>query len=101
MVRYPRDRWRTAMIDFYYFYPACSLAAHIALEESGLKFVPHLLNLKDPDQAAEYKKINPKSTAPALVVDGQLLLENVAIMYYADSAAPKAKLLPVEPMARA
>lgn len=89
------------MIKLYYFYPACSLAAHIALEESGLNFEAHRVELKDPARAAEYKKINPKGTVPAIVTDGQMLLENVAILTYVDSLAPNAKLLPVNPMQRA
>ena len=89
------------MIDLYYFYPACSLAAHIALEESGLAFTAHRLNLKDPTAAAAYRKINPQGTVPIIIDGGVLLSENVAIMAYIDALAPKAKLLPADPMARA
>lgn len=89
------------MLDFYYFYPACSQAAHIALEESGLQYNPILVNLKDPEGAAAYKKINPRATVPSLVHDGVLLLENVAIMSYVDVLAPQAKLMPTDPMQRA
>jgi glutathione S-transferase len=89
------------MIVLYYFYPGCSLAAHIALEESGLPFEARRVDLKDPAQAAEYKKINPKGTVPAITLDGQMLSENVAIMAYVADQAPKAGLLPTDPMARA
>ena len=89
------------MLDFYYFYPACSLAPHIVLEESGLQFNPIRINLKDPEGHAAYKKINPRVTVPLLVHDGVQLLECVAIMSYVDALAPQAKLMPTEPMARA
>jgi len=89
------------MLVLYYFYPACSLAAHIALEESGLPFEARRVDLKDPAQAAEYKKLNAKGTIPALVAEGQLLTENLAIMTYINDLAPKAGLLPTDPMERA
>ncbi len=89
------------MIVLYYFYPACSLAAHICLEESGLEFEARRVDLKDPEQAAAFKKINPKGTIPAITTNGQTLSENVAVMAYVADLAPQAKLIPTEPMARA
>ena len=89
------------MLELYYFYPACSLAAHIALEESGLPFIAVRVDLKDPVKNAEYKKINPRATVPLLIHDGVQLLENVAIMSYIDALAPAAKLMPTDPMQRA
>ncbi len=89
------------MLTFYYFYPACALVSHIALEESGLPYDPQWVDLKDPAKSADYKKINPKGAAPALVVDGQLLTESVAILSYIAGLAPKAGVLPTDPLARA
>ena len=89
------------MIHLYYFYPACSLAAHIALEESGLPFEAHAVDLKDPAKAAEYKKINPRGTVPAITVDGVMLSESVAILNYIAELAPEAGLIPTTPMERA
>lgn len=89
------------MIELYYFYPACSLASHLALEESGLPYMPVRVDLKDPAKAAEYKKINPRGTVPLLIHNGVQLLETVAILDYVDRLAPGAKLMPADPMARA
>jgi len=89
------------MLELYYFYPGCSLAAHIALEETGLKFEAHRVNVKDPAGAAEYKKINPRGTVPLLIADGEKLLENLAILAYIDALAPQTKLLPAGEMDRA
>ena len=89
------------MLELYYFYPGCSLAAHIALEESGMPFLAVRVDLKDAAKNAEYKKINPRGTVPLLIHNGVQLLENVAIMTYIDALAPAAKLLPADPMERA
>jgi len=89
------------LIKFYYWYPACSLVSHIAFEESGLAYDPQKVDLKDPEKAAAYKKINPKGTAPAIVVNGQLLTENVAILSYIAELAPNAGILPADPLERA
>ena len=80
-----------------YFAPgACSLASHIALEESGLPYETERLNLQQGDQRKpEYLKLNPRGRVPTLVVDGKILTENVAIMtligggYCADRLWPK------------
>jgi len=89
------------LITLYYFYPACSLVSHIALEESGLAYDPQRVDIRDPANAADFKKINPKGTAPALAVDGQLLTENVAIISYIADLAPEAGILPLGKRERA
>src|SRR5205814_8110971 len=72
----------TCMSMKLYFAPgACSLASHIALEESGLPYETERLNLQQGDQRKpEYLKLNPRGRVPTLVVDGKVLTENVAIM---------------------
>ena len=65
----------------YYAPGACSLASHIALEESGIPYETQKLNLMEGDQRKpEYLKLNPRGRVPTLVVDGQVLTENVGIM---------------------
>ena len=89
------------MIVLYYFYPACSLVAHIAFEESGLVYEARPVDLKDPAQFAEYKKINPRGTIPAMTVDGQPLTENIAILTYIADLVPEAGIIPTGLMERA
>lgn len=89
------------MITFYYFHPACSMVSHIALEESGLAFAPRRIDMRNAEDMAELRKVNPKGTVPAISVDGQGLSENVAIMTYLANIAPETGLLPADPMARA
>ena len=81
-----------------YFSPgACSLAAHIALREAGLK--PDLekvdLAAKKTERGADYWSINPKGYVPALQLDdGEVLTEVSALLQYIADQKPATKLLP-------
>ena len=67
----------------YYSPGACSLVAHIALEEAEAKFTPSRVVLAEgAHRTAEYLKINPHARVPALEVDGRIVTENVAILNY-------------------
>ena len=79
----------------YYAPGACSLASHIALEESGIPYDTERLILQDGDQRKpEYLKLNPRGRVPTLVVDGKALTENVAILTYVGGGYPNAGLWP-------
>ena len=81
-------------LTFYYTPTTCSLASHVALEESGLPFDVSRIRLHDPDSVAIWRHTNPAGGVPALVSDGRLLTENVAILDYIARLAPDAGLLP-------
>jgi len=72
------------MLTLYYGPGACSMAAHIVLEESGEKYEPKKVNLAGGEQRTEtYLKINPLGRVPALSLDnGEPLTENTAILPY-------------------
>jgi glutathione S-transferase len=71
------------MIKLYYSPGACSLAAHIVLEELGIAFEPVLVSLAEGEhKRPEFLRINPKARVPALNVDGKVLTETVAILTY-------------------
>ena len=79
----------------YYAPGACSLASHIALEESGIPYETERLILMNGDQRKpEYLKLNPRGRVPTLVVDGKTLTENMAILTYIGGGYPKAGLWP-------
>jgi glutathione S-transferase len=79
----------------YYAPGACSLASHIALEESGIPYETERLILMNGDQRKpEYLKLNPRGRVPTLVVDGKVLTENMAILTYIGGGYPKAGLWP-------
>lgn len=71
---------------------ACSLAAHILLNELGVQYEIILNELKDgvPEEAM---KLNPKKKVPVLEIDGQVITENVAILTAIAQLAPEKSLL--------
>ena len=83
---------------------ACSLACHIALEESGLPFAVEMVYIrKGQHRRDDYLSVNPWGKIPALRIDSEILTETHAILsYVADAAAPAIELLPrTDPLARA
>ncbi len=72
------------MLALYFAPGACSMAAHIVLEESGEKYEPRQVDLAGGEQRTEaYLKINPQGRVPVLRLDnGEPLSENTAILPY-------------------
>jgi glutathione S-transferase len=72
------------MLALYYAPGACSMAAHIVLEESGEKYEKKKVDLAGGEQRTEgYLKINPQGRVPVLRLDNnQPLAENTAILPY-------------------
>jgi len=70
-------------IALYYSPGACSLAPHVVLEELGIPYETVRISTAEGQQRSpEYLKINPRGRVPALVVDGKVLVENVAILSF-------------------
>ena len=88
------------MLTLYYAPGACSLAAHIVLEEAGDKYEAKRMDLSKGEQKTEaYLKIHPLGRVPALMLDnGQPLTENTAILPY---LGKRYKLWPTDPIAEA
>lgn len=72
------------MLTLFYAPTACSMAAHIALEECGEKYEAKRMDLSKGEQKTpEYLKIHPLGRVPALKLDdGSPLTENTAILPY-------------------
>jgi glutathione S-transferase len=72
------------MLTLFYAPGACSMAAHIVLEESGEKYEAKKVDLAAGEQRTEaYLKIHPLGRVPALRLDdGEPLTENTAILPY-------------------
>jgi len=72
------------MLTLFYGPTACSMAAHIVLEESGEKYQPQRMDLSKGEQKSpDYLKIHPLGRVPALKLDdGAPLTENTAILPY-------------------
>jgi len=91
------------MLTLYYAPGACSMASHIALEETGAPYQTQLVGLAQGEQTKpEYlNKVNPRGKVPALQTDDGILTENVAILTYLARTFPDAKLLPTDPLGTA
>ncbi len=81
---------------------ACSLACHIALEESGLPYSVEIVKIREGQhQTEQYLRINPWGKIPALLIDDQVLTEAQAILSFIGDTAD-AKLIPRnDPLSRA
>jgi maleylacetoacetate isomerase len=87
-----------------YFRSSAAFRARIALNLKGitpeLRFV-HLLKDGGQQHTAEYKTLNPMELIPALVHDGQLITQSLAILEYLDEIVPEPPILPKDALGRA
>jgi glutathione S-transferase len=88
------------MLALYFTPGACSMAAHIVLEESGEKYEPRPVDLAKGEQRSQaYLKLNPLGRVPVLALDnGEPLPENTAILPY---LGKRFGLWPSDPIAEA
>lgn len=81
-----------------YYYPgSCSLAPHIALQETAQPFELERVELatKRCADGSDYREVNPKGSLPALRLDdGQVLTEVAVILQYIADRRPAAGLVP-------
>ncbi|MBO0133232.1 glutathione S-transferase family protein [Agrobacterium burrii] len=89
------------MIDFYTWITPNGLKISIALEELGLPYRSHAIDIEKGEQfAADYISINPGSKIPAIVdTDNSTVLteSNAILIYLAEKAG---RLLPTSPAER-
>jgi glutathione S-transferase len=83
------------MYTLYYSPGTASMAAHLALLETG---VPYQLELVDfsrgQQRSAEYLRLNPMGRVPTLLIDGQPYVEAGALMMVIAERHPQAHLAP-------
>ena len=93
------------MLTLYMSPGSSSMAPHIALNEIGVDFVPRWLSFAKREQySPEYLAVNPEGKVPTLLIDGHVLTEVAAILYYLARRFPQAGLWPeggIEAEARA
>jgi glutathione S-transferase len=76
----------------------CSQRVRITLAELGLEFDSHIVNLHAGENASGwYQAIHPNGLVPALVHDGQLVIESVDIIDYLDRQSGNCRLTPSQP----
>ncbi|NHN39134.1 glutathione S-transferase family protein [Pseudomaricurvus alcaniphilus] len=73
----------------------CARVPSICLEEAGQDFETVLIRfMQGEHKSPDFKKLNPKGKVPTLVIDGEALTENVAIITYLNERFPEAQLMP-------
>jgi glutathione S-transferase len=83
------------MLTLYFAPGSSSFAVHIALQEIGVPFEGKPMSFKKDDlRSPGYLALNPEGKVPTLVIDGRLLTEVAAILYYLARRFPDAGLLP-------
>jgi glutathione S-transferase len=83
------------MLTLYFAPGSSSMAVHIALHEIGVAFEGKPMSFKKNDmRSPEYLALNPEGKVPTLVIDGRLLTEVAAILFYLARRYPEAGLLP-------
>jgi len=75
---------------------ACSQAAHILLEQSGLPYGRRRVSLDGEQRSAAYLALHPDGRVPVLETGEGLLTESVAILCYVASLVPERRFLPRE-----
>ncbi|HET7832493.1 MAG TPA: glutathione transferase GstA [Gallionella sp.] len=84
-------------MKLYYSPGACSLASHIALQETGLPYEIEKVDFATKLTATgdDFNRINPKSYVPTIRLDdGSILTEGPAILQYIADRQPAANLAP-------
>ena len=73
----------------------CSMRVRITLEEKGLSWTSHHLNILAKEHITpEYFGINPNGLVPTLVHDGKVIIESDDIIEYLDDTFPEPPLRP-------
>ncbi len=74
---------------------ACPRVPTVALEEIGIPFETVVVGIDAGEHKTDaFRALNPKGKVPCLVVDGEPLTENVAILTWLHDAYPDAGLFP-------
>jgi len=80
---------------FHFMLSNCSQRVRLGLEEKGLAWVSHHLNLRANEHVtSDYQRINPKGVVPTLVHDGQVVIESNDILLYLEQRFPGPSLCP-------
>jgi len=87
---------------FHFALSNCSQRVRLALEEKGLAWTSHHLDLPGNEHlTSDYGRINPNRVVPTLVHDGRVVIESNDILGYLEEAFPEPALQPADAAARA
>jgi maleylacetoacetate isomerase len=85
-----------------YYRSSAAFRVRAALALKGIAFepVPHHLR-KGEQRDPDYMHLQPQGLVPALEIDGQVLIQSMAIIEYLDATRPEPPLLPPDELGRA
>ncbi|KAG0324598.1 Glutathione S-transferase zeta-1 [Podila horticola] len=84
-----------------FFRSSCSYRARIALNLKNIPYISRSISLEKGEQnTPEYLAIQPLGMIPALVIDGEVITQSIAMIEYLDETRPEVPLLPKDPKAR-
>lgn len=87
---------------FHFTLSNCSQRVRLALEEKGLPWASHHLNLPGNEHiTSDYRRIHPNALVPTLVHDGQVVIESNDILEYLEEHFPEPPLRPADTEGRA
>ena len=82
-------------------YSSWSMRPWVALKHTGAPFNERIIGLDQPDTATAIAQVNPAGRVPALLDDGLLVWDSLAICEYLAEKFPAAQLWPEDSKARA
>lgn len=91
-------------ILYSYWHSSCSWRVRTALNWKNIPYETRAVNLLKPEKgqfAAEYRAINPTAQVPTLLIDGNNIIESIAILHYLEETRPLPALLPQDAYERA
>lgn len=82
---------------FHYSQSNCSMRIRLQLEEKGLLWTSHYIDLMQGENLTdEYFKIHPHGLVPAIVHDGEIVWESSDILRYLEEKYPEPPLIPAD-----
>ena len=86
---------------FHFMLSNCSQRVRLGLEEKGLSWTSHHVNLGANEHVtSDYQRINPGGVVPTLVHDGQVVIESNDILLYLEEHFPDPPLRSADAAAR-
>ncbi len=87
---------------FHYSYSNCAMRIRLFLEEKGIPWNDHFVDLRKQENLTEaYFAIHPQGLVPAIVDDGVIVYESADILKYLEEKYPEPSLIPEDAEAKA
>jgi ganglioside-induced differentiation-associated protein 1 len=87
---------------FHHGSSVCAAKVRFALAEKQLEWQGHYVDILAGEQfRPEFLRVNPRAMVPALVHDGNIIIESTVICEYAEEVFPEHPIFPRDPLLRA